>query len=152
MLENTSLAWTYQTLKSSGILRRNCFITTYNVYERIWNLGEVKYSKHDVQRQRARLARVQHQVWCMPLDWNVILHNHVQSNDKQLIWWRPRLGQADCTCGGLNPWPTESRASDESLALSAVVVQLLKRLIINDRSRRVVSEQSYGFALLRDLQ
>ena len=44
MLENLSLAWTYQTLKSSGILRRNWYSTTYDVYERIWNLGEAEYS------------------------------------------------------------------------------------------------------------
>jgi hypothetical protein len=35
MLENISLASTYQTLKSSGILRRNSYNTMYNAYERI---------------------------------------------------------------------------------------------------------------------
>ena len=131
MLENIWLTWTYQTLKSSGILHRNCYITTYSVYERIWNLGETKYSKHDVQRQRARLARVQHQARCMPFDWNVILHNHVQSNDTLIIWWWPRLEEADRTCVGLNPWPRKPGASDESLAFSAVVIIKLKRSIIN---------------------
>ena len=152
MLENISLAWTYQTLKSSGIIRRNWFSTTYNAYERIWILGEAKYSKHDVQRHRARLARVQHQARCKPFDQNVILHNHVQSNDKHLIWCRPRLGQANRTCVGLNPWPTKPGASDKSLALSAVVIHLLKQSIINERVRRAVSEQRYGLALARDLQ
>jgi len=44
------------------------------------------------------------------------------------------------------------KTSDESLALSAVVLQLLAQLIITKQSRRVVSEQTQGLALARDLQ
>ena len=35
MLENISVVCTYQTQKLSGILRRNSYITTYNMYKKI---------------------------------------------------------------------------------------------------------------------
>jgi len=152
MLENISVVCTYQTQKLSGILRRNSYITTYNMYKKIWNLGEAKYSKHYVEAHSTRLASVRQQARCMSFDWNMILRNHIQSKALLLIWWRPRLEQTTRTCGGSDRWPTKSKASDESLALSAVVTLKLKRSFINEPSRCVVSEESHDLALARDLQ